>query len=314
MKKINSTQLIKLFITLFLIYLISLHVQPSEVYNKIKSIDLRIIFLVLLITLFKTVLSAYRWKEILNSLNIPLPELVMIKLYFIGSFFNLFLPSNVGGDVIKAYKLNKIGNHGHLSYFSVVAERISGLIPLFILAIIGSILSRDKQIFLFFYPAILGFISFITATMLISNTKFIDFLTKLTRKIPLLPNTKILIKINKATIMLLKNKKSLIKILAISFIVQLSVAINSYLIANSMGLNVNLQSMLVITPIIILMTTIPISLNGFGIREGSYIYLFSFIGISANDSLAISLTVLTVVYAVGAIGGIFYLQEKNTVI
>src|SRR5205085_1159720 len=82
--------------------------------------------------------SALRWQLLARPLGFShrLPHFV--RLYFIGMFFNLFLPSSVGGDVVRAWYLNARSGRGMAAAVSVFIDRFSGLLVLLALAVVGS--------------------------------------------------------------------------------------------------------------------------------------------------------------------------------
>ncbi len=90
--------------------------------------------------LSSTLLNAYRWQLLANAVGLRKPFFKLVQFCFVGLFFNLFLPSTVGGDFSRCYYLSKgTGRYGGAAY-SVLADRVVGIAVLFLLATLGLLL------------------------------------------------------------------------------------------------------------------------------------------------------------------------------
>ncbi|MHB8511007.1 MAG: lysylphosphatidylglycerol synthase transmembrane domain-containing protein [Actinomycetota bacterium] len=82
--------------------------------------------------------SAFRWREYLEALEFHFPYATLFRLYFVGTFFNAFLPSGVGGDAYKALRIGKARGATPRAFSSVFLDRFAGIVGL---AVIGLVLS-----------------------------------------------------------------------------------------------------------------------------------------------------------------------------
>ena len=132
---------IKIIITFFgfglIIFL--LREKLDEVYLIIKQCNIYIFIIALLLYVGVTILSALRFKIILSMQGIVLPILKTWKIYFLGLFFNLFLPSSVGGDIVKGYYISTFCLNKSRSYISVIIDRIVGIFSLVFLCSLSTI-------------------------------------------------------------------------------------------------------------------------------------------------------------------------------
>ncbi len=123
-RKINKSRrrLLVAFKVLFsstLIFLLYRKIPVDDLRDLLLEIDFRYFLPISLLLFMNTVLSALKWRLFLlaDSVNIPLPTLTMT--YLIGSFYNLFLPSNIGGDSYRIYDIAKKSRDGVRSAASV---------------------------------------------------------------------------------------------------------------------------------------------------------------------------------------------------
>ncbi|HPW65757.1 MAG TPA: lysylphosphatidylglycerol synthase transmembrane domain-containing protein [Salinivirgaceae bacterium] len=297
---------ITLFIFVFLIWKFDLNFVA--VYSQIKYS--KYIFIGLLTPLLIHYISANRWKIFLKQIGIKESIWSLTKINYTSIFQGLILPSSQGYDIIRIYQIEKKHpeNRGSASS-TIIIERIIGFIVLCALSLIFSIFNRDlsnqKQVIL-----IIGSISFtlfILITLLLNKRlhaiianksfnnnylqKFFSYFDKMYRAIAYFPYRKILF-------------SSVILIL----LFQLSTIICVYLIFKAYGFDIPLYQHISLYPIISILSMIPITISGFGIREGFFVYFYSQIGVPADVSIGVSIiNYMIIVLLPAMIGGILYL-------
>lgn len=258
------------------------------------------------IFILSVTLMAARFKILLDAQGISLSLSESIYLTFIGFFFNNFLPTAIGGDVVKAYYASKKTNEKLGSFISVFMDRFIGFLSLFILAAISLIFSY-KYIKLkplaWVVLAVLALL--LTFLMLFFNKKlariFLPF-AQLLR--PFNINEKLERAYN--AVHAFKDKKGLlIKALLISAVTQISSFYIIYLFSKGMGGFIPIKIVLLLMPLVCIVSMLP-SINGLGIREGSIYFLFGpYVGY--ENAFALSLLWLSMLFLAGVIGGISYL-------
>ena len=254
-------------------------------------------------------LSAVKWQIILSKMGHEATSGYLLNLYYIGLFFSNFLPTSIGGDVVKVKKLNyKISNLG-TSFSSTFMDRFTGLTSIFISVIVDCLLTYNilpKDIWLtFFSLSILGLI-----------LSFFIFKPSITKKLSnfILPD-KTAGKIDKGFLSKVESitahKKDFAIIILMSVFFQFLVVLAYFIAARALGDNTNFYYFIVFIPIVILASFIPVSLNGLGIREGALVFLFSLVGMAKPIALTTGLIIyfLTLVHSIT--GGFLYLLEKK---
>lgn len=304
--------LLKILLTLALILFLIKRLKMGEVKHIILQIKLSYLFLAVSFYLCIMVLTAYRWQCLLRIQRLKFGMLELIRLTFIGFFFNNFLPTTVGGDLIKGYLVAQKTKKTAESYVSVVMDRLMGVAGLFVMAfaVIWFIPSLQATNRIILYAVWGGFIIMGVLVVLstIGSKRWrgkLGFLKSIVQKFKIDVQIK---KIYHVFAAQKQYKNVLIKTILLSLLVQVCfVAVNCFIVKGlSMHGNVPLVFFFVYIPTIALISSLPITINGIGIRENLYVVFFSgLIGMEVAGSLSIIL--LLFLWAAGIAGGICYL-------
>lgn len=274
-----------------------------QILKAFASTNVPIFFLGFLIFVAACAAASVRLKLLIGAQDIVVTFRETLPLTFIGYFFNNFLPTAIGGDVVKAYYLshkteNKIG-----SYASVFVDRIIGLITMILMAFAALLFVKegtvDNTIKYIVYTitlcSILAIV-FMTNKRLAKKLSFLLFIVK-----PLKEKFK---KIYEIIHEYQYQKLLMVKSFAISFISQILFFMSLWVVAMSLGGRIPVKELFIKTPIISMMSLLP-SINGLGLREGSTVVLFGPI-IGQDKAFAVSILWLLVLLCISVIGGIIY--------
>lgn len=292
---------LKLLFTIAVLYFLLKNIDIEQSVKTFLKINPVVFILLIMIYVLGQVLSACKWAIISSNLDFKYKLPQYIQYYFIGMFFNLFLPTGVGGDVTKAYYLcckNKTKYSEANSILSIFADRFTGIMVLGTICFIG----------LFFKPAqdlnlyIKTFIVFCFVAIMLSI-----FLHKRTINIDFLMEKKLINKINCCIEQIFS--KSLIKIILIAFVFHLLMLFIHFCIGKTMGLNIPVSYYLVLYPITAIATILPISINGIGVREAAYIYLLKFISIDPSQGLVFGICWFAVTVISSLLGALLYIKS-----
>ncbi len=276
-------------------------------FTTLKMTNLRLFFIAFVVNLLGLMICSARFKIVLFAQKIYFSLIEAIRLTFIGIFFNNFLPTSVGGDMVKGYYTSQKTGRTLESYSAVVADRFVGLLTFILIAVI-SLLLLGKSIDSRIKYVILTILSTMILLMLIllnkTLLKKIDFLLN---KVPFFRRKS---RIERLTVILQnykKNRRVLYNAIIFSLIAQVSYIITTYLLAKSLSLSIPLRMFFLFLPIISTLGMLP-SLNGLGIREGAYVYFFGSI-IRPENALALSFLWIAVLMGSSAIGAIIYISR-----
>lgn len=307
MKKISKLLIKIAFSGLAIFYVLS-KFDLNEVLNILSQTDVYLFFLVILFGIINNFLCSWRWFLINKNLyDINIPYIQTVKLYFIGSFFNLFLPTNIGGDTVRAYHTYKKSQNNGKSIYSVILDRATGLLVLLLIgyfstiaAIIGGlninqyvVYSINSLLIILIIASIIAYEIYKTNNEYFVNNRILRCLKNIVNDFFLLS----------------KQYRLLLSTSLISLAFQLLAISNSYIIARSIGLDVSLIYFLIFIPIISILVTLPISFFGVGIREIAYVVMFSSIGVQAEKAITMSFLLFLALIVIGLLGGIVYIMD-----
>ena len=107
-----------------------------------------------------------------------------------------------------------------------------------------------------------------------------------------------------------RNRQALAKSMGLSFLLQLGIVYYHYLVAQQLKISISFLELLVFIPIIVVVTLLPISLGGLGLKEGLWVYLFSRIGLTTEQALLLSLTITLLGWLLSLPGGIILMLDS----
>ena len=299
--------ILRIVLSFGLIGLLLTRLSLNDLILTLRSIGIFPFFLALSLLLVRVIVSSYRWKVMIAVKDIHISLRALISYYFVGIFFNLLLPTTLGGDVARGYKLSIYSKKKIDSATSVLMERFIGLSTLLIISL-ASLLYNFKYIkdtkvtFIVFGVSAAYFLFFgvlfseVTVRKIESITKTFAF-WNLGDKISRFYNS---------LHTFIDDKPVLAKTFGLSVIYQVVGIFAVFLLSQSIGLDISLVYFLTIMPIIFVITMIPVSIGGLGIREGSFVFFLTREGVSTVNALSLSLLFYAQIIIIGIIGAIIY--------
>ncbi|OIO86616.1 MAG: hypothetical protein COW32_05500 [Candidatus Aquicultor secundus] len=263
------------------------------------------LLIALLLTVFSIIVSAYKWQLLTIAQGFAVPLRSLVSSYFVGLFFNNFMPTSIGGDVVRVYDLRKITKDGPTAAASVVAERVLASFTLGLIVLCGVAFSSGYLTR--YLPLIIAFVAVCMASLIVVlyAHKFGAVLERF--ESAFVKKLKNMAESMRSSV---EHKPTLLKVLIYSLIFQLMVVLINIFILKALGLNVPAAFVLLSIPIISAITMLPVSLNGLGVREATYVYFFSQVGLSTEESIAVSIYFFLIVTLVSLIGGVIFAARK----
>ena len=299
-------------VTLLLYVLIfSVWVDVSSIARILAASDLRYVLLALLIYCGGQLASACRWRLLLVPVRLTVSYSKLAEAYFIGMFFNIFLPTIVGGDAVKAILLARETGAPARSTVSVFMERNVGLLALLVVAAVAA----------WFAPAVRGVslpgltlgigAAYVAANLVLVNRRAYRLVDRLIARTPLAGMRQRASSLYDAIAPYRKHPATLAGALALSFLHQAVVIGVVFLNARALGQVFPLQALAVFVPLISLAGMLPITMNGMGIRDVLYVLLFGQIGASRDLSVSLAMLYLAVTFMASLPGGVVYATRKS---
>lgn len=292
---------LKLFVSIVIVCLLFFTIDIDTCLKTLSLISVRVFLLLVLIYIIGQVISALKWKIIANKLGFDKSFFSFIEYYFKGMFYNLFLPTNVGGDVMKIIYLrdsNNLSQSIERAFVSIVTDRLSGVFVLICLAFCGMFFLEDLN-YVLKYLIIFGFL----ASLICISTVF--FVKKFGCEL----KNVFLKKIEDYCSIFFD--KSILTVLLLSLCFHILVIFIHVLIGKDLHLEINPFYYLILYPLAAIAASLPISLNGVGIKEAAYIYILNLIKISPSEAIVFVLCWNLVILLSGLFGAIFFYYSKE---
>ncbi len=263
--------------------------------------------------LLSLLLLSFRWQILVSGYGLKIPTRLLFKYYLIGLFFNNFLPTSIGGDVLRIHNLIQSSGDRTVSFASVMTERLLGISSTLILAIISIILLPEEFSNNLLLYIVLGMIVLVVLFFAVAFSKKLAApIDKLTMKLTLFRLGERIQKFLDAIRFYSELKIIYVKILAVSLLGQVLIIIKVYCLGLALGIEVNLIYMFLVVPITIILSMMP-SINGIGFRDGGYVILLAKVGVSKAAALSLSFLTLFIPILISISGGILFMLQKKVV-
>jgi len=305
-KKIFSI-ILRVGISIALLVFLFRQVDEKALFEIIRGANKLLLVAAFLIYGLIYVLCLWRWEMLLRAFEVKLPIKRIIISFAGGIFFNMFLPSTIGGDFVRSVDLATHTKKPRQIVATVLLDRLSGYIGLVTVALLALLfgwkLIQDRS----------TLICIILITLLLIMVLFVFFNSFIFSKLNKFFDSPGAGKIKEAIgnlheeIHYFKNHKKLIaENLILSFFIQVVSPVSFYIIALSLGIKINMAYFFIFLPIIGAITLLPISIGGLGLRDATTIFFFAKAGVGKDLAFAMSLLSFIFLLLYAALGGIIY--------
>jgi len=324
MKKIFSVSF-KIAVTLLLFYWVFTRYGLSNIISHVAGTKIDYIILALAIFTLSNFIGALQWKRLVEGLEIEFPYRRALNLYFIGLYFNNILPTSLGGDVVKIYSISRVEKKGREGLAATFVDRFAGFMLLSLFALIsgtyllfspflsGDIFKRDIMV----YITVIFTLFVLASTVLFSRRVGRLIYEVLLARVSLLGFKDRFREIHDFFHIYRAKYRLGVEVFFLSLVIQLLRIAVHYYCARAIGFNIDFIYFLVFVPLIALLSMIPVSLGGLGVRESSAPFLFTSVtAVKAVDpvgSLAVTTQLLAslVGILVGLAGGVLFVFSRT---
>jgi len=298
------TLVLRVAVTVALLAFVLRGLDRGKFMQYLEQCDWRWWFAGLAISVLVQVLAAVRWAALARPIGFPFPVATFVWRFFEGQFFSLCLPSSIGGDVVKAYRLADSTPGRLLAGCTVLADRLTGLAALGVLG--GTaLLSKEFSLGL---PATAAVGASLLAAALVTFWLSVGSLDRILAIMPEHHSARQFI----AQLLPYKMRPSLItQAVGWSLIVQIGGSVAIALIARALGVKLPMSVWFAVVPLVTLAMTLPISMLGFGIREQGLEFLLAPYGVKPEQAVAIGLLWLAGTIMVGMIGAVLFMLDRK---
>jgi len=297
-------------------YLLS-RVGADQVVEAMRSASTNYLYLLIALVLYfgAIAVGSVKWQILLNAQGIEVPLGNLLSYTFVGLFFGNFLPTNVGGDLVRGYDLARDTRLPAEAAISVLVDRMVGLIAFVFVAVVMALLvvySAGQvalwEVGLLAVIALLGLcgvFALMLSNRLRAQVRRLFNLGLLSSLAPLYD------RLSDALSAYRRSYAALAQGFLISILVLTIGSVVNYLIAVALGGGISLLHIFLFTPLITFVLLIPISIGGIGLNQSAYVFFFNLVGVPEEKSLVISLIMQAIIIVASLPGGVLWWRQRS---
>jgi glycosyltransferase 2 family protein len=294
---------IKILISAALLYLALRKVNLLDLASRIHIASLGWIGTAIAVTFLQIFMGVLRWCQISAECGAPLPTRQAMRFNLIGTFFNQTLPSSIGGDAVRLWLVARAGAGWRAATYSIFVDRAIGLIALAIIIVTSLpwsynlISNPDGRLALLFvdFAALAGGVGFLILGMLQWPWLKRWWVTHHIHACAVIANRVIF------------SRRRGPKIAVLSLLVHVLTVVIAWCVVQSIAAPVTFGQTFQVIPPVMLITMLPISIAGWGVREATMGLAFGYAGLMTNEGVNVSLLFGAVSFIVGAFGGLVWI-------
>lgn len=298
---------LRISVSAALLYFAFRGINFASVQSRLSQINPMWVILAVCATAAQVFLGALRWREISTACAAPLVTAQAFRYNMIGAFFNQTLPSTIGGDAMRLWLVKQTGAGWRAATYSVLVDRAIGLIALAFIVIASLpwsydlIASHRGRIALLIVD--IGAISAGVGFLIFGNIpwKWLTTFwpTKHVHACSVIANKVIF------------NLRSGPKIAVLSLMIHVMTVVIAWCAVRAIAAPAAFEQLFLLVPPIMLITMLPISIAGWGVREATMMVAFGYAGLAQTDGTIVSLLFGASSFIVGAVGGLVWILSAE---
>lgn len=307
-RKQRALRVLQLLVTAVLFLWLMAHIAWSELISAFVGASLPLILLACALYYLGVALSCWKWRTLLDLEGIALPFGRLYRWYLVGAFAGNYLPTEIGGDVGRAVVAGRATRQPLAVARSIFAERLSGLAIMALLACVGLIVLRGSYVLALLILASAG-------TALVGAIWFARRLSRRTSEGPGRLPQRLSSAIEDSLAVwakLLGRPRSLVLIVASSLAFQTLAGVGVWLNMRAVGAALPPGAVILAAALAGVVGLLPITVSGWGVREGLLVTLLTPLGAPASVVLAGALLGRALLLLVTLPGGLLMLRHAET--
>lgn len=242
-------------------------------------------------TLVGVVLSALRWQLVLAALEVPARARSLLSHCLAGLFVSNFLPTTIGGDVLRMSRLSAANGEPPRSFASVVLERLTGWVVLPVISLVTLAINPGLL-----RPPILSSSRLVVVISLVTLTALAVLLVAASsrwlgrRLAPRAGWTRFVNAVHFGLNRFRQNPQAAAEVLVVGFLYQIAAVLAAFLAAKALSLGLSWTAVMAFMPAVAIVQVLPApTIGGLGIREGAFVLFLHPLGVSTDQAIALGL-------------------------
>ncbi|KJB94955.1 hypothetical protein N826_07720 [Skermanella aerolata KACC 11604] len=296
----------KMAISVGLVVWIATQMKIGDAFLQLSMISPTVVVAATAVIALQMFISVVRNSVTLTLTGSRLPVRQVGVNVLVGAFFSQTMISFVGGDAMRILGLTRRGLPIRTASAAILLDRTYGLIGLLLLVAV----CMSALVKVITDPAIRSGIT-LALVMGFSLTAAFLMLGRLPQSFRDLPRFGVIADMASVSRYCFMRPGASLLILALSFVTNIFNVVVVWLVATDLGASVSFLSCLIVVPPVLFLSMLPISVSGWGVREGAMVVAFGYLGVASDEALATSLLFGLLVLAAGLPGGLLWLLEQH---
>jgi uncharacterized membrane protein YbhN (UPF0104 family) len=305
---------IKILVSVGLLVLLFGKIDVGLLWNGARKASLAWFAVAMVLYALNFVVSVWRWRRLLGAQDIEVSDGRLAASYLVALFFNNFLPSNIGGDVIRITDTAGVAGSKTIATLVVLGDRVLGLIGLVLVAAVGATIASGGHHPVPIWPAWLwaGF----ALAMMVSAPVVLapGGVGRLLQPLTVLHREWVGDRIESTTTVLYRFREhpgAIVGCFLGAISVQAIVVLFYAAVAYAVHIDISPWDLAVIVPLSFVVQMAPVSLNGFGVREATFSFYFARLGLPIESALLMSLSAVGLTMLFSLLGAVVYIARGH---
>lgn len=305
---------LKIGVTIAIIVFLFARVDLAAMGRNLARANLALLALALALYFLAIVVGVVKWRVLARAQNLNASFSDLLAYSLVGLFFGNLLPSNVGGDVVRAYGLVRASGRAEASAISVLVDRLMGLTAFLgaavVMAALAAFTLTRGELEQIEIATVIVSALFILASALLFSRRVGQRVKSIFDHAPLTRVQPIAARVYHALQVYRHSYTALALNLALSTGIVVITTLVWYTVAVALGAQVSLLYFFLFNPLIAFVLLIPISFNGLGPKEATAVFFFGLVGMPNEIALAMSLIFHLLIVLTSLPGGALWWRER----
>ena len=291
-----------------LIALLISWVDFGEVTDALRSAHAGWMILGLAMALPGILVSVWKWRLLLARVDITHASFFSLwRLYHIGGFFSNFLPTEMGGDVVRSYEVGRKGGRIPEALAAAFMERLTGLGAVLVFGVLGTGFSWRLAREMGLAPVMLGLsAAFVIGVAAVTSSRGSSLTGRWLTSIPRLQGLGKKVSTFHRAMVRFREARTMVAAMILSLVNQFIGILANGFYALALGASIPLMDLTLVVSAIILIGVVPVTINGYGLREATIVLLFGALGMGEGEALALAVISRVGLLLPALVGGALY--------
>jgi len=299
---------LKMVLSIGLFVYVVAKVSPGDIWATVRPADPMLLLAAAGLFLLSSLIGSWLWARLLRAQGVAIPYAKAASYYFVGLFFNNFLPSNIGGDIARISDASKHASNVSSVFSATLMDRLIGVLAIGLVAVVASVAALDHvrlyaiygMIFTVFLIALALFLS-------IFNRRLLEAFEWPFRAVGWHSVERAIARIMDDLHGFRSERSAMFQAFLASTAVQVSRILVHYIVGLALGVRLAAGYYFLFVPVLAALVSLPISLNGLGVREGAAVVLFQMAGLTREQAFTIPFLTYLISVLISLLGGLIFL-------